>query len=120
MEAIQQPTGLENPESGYQQQSSTTVEGQQPIPFLLEFSFTISKILIILTGTVIAGLSWYRGADLLNIGLRSGTAVLTLGIFLWAVNSVVCNNAIDIARNIQKPANNPENVSGEDPETAVE
>ncbi len=94
------------------------VDSRQPIPFLLEFTLSISRVIVVLVAMVVAGLSWLRGADYLNIGLRSGTSLLAVGVILWAVNWAVSNNLIEVTREIQtRPSKNDDgNKPGQETE----
>lgn len=122
MEEIKPPTSpaIEEKENNDKPKRPARIDAKQPIPFYLEFSLTMSKVVVVLTGIIVTGLSWYRGADILNIGLRSGSSMLGVGIFLWSINLVICNISIDIAKEYQKPTKNPDASSEDNVEPGIE
>jgi hypothetical protein len=79
----------------------------------VEFSLSISKVIVILVGIVITGLSMYRGADILSIGLRSGASMFAIGILLWMMNWIINNNMLETAREAQTtPAKSEKKTAG--------
>ncbi|HHH83785.1 MAG TPA: hypothetical protein ENL35_12465 [Chloroflexi bacterium] len=55
-------------------------------PILIESALAVSKISILVTGISTAVLSALAGAPIFIIALRSGVAIIGLGLILWAMN----------------------------------
>ncbi len=81
-------------------EAQTAPRNDQPpaiSPLLLDFSVTISRLVIIGAGLIIYFLSAAAGAELWMIALRTTSAMLCLGIFFWLFNSILNQNVLEIA-----------------------
>ncbi|MBI9044036.1 MAG: hypothetical protein JEZ06_06100 [Anaerolineaceae bacterium] len=61
-------------------------KGDEKIPLLLEFSMTLTKIVVILVSVLVAGLSIVAKATWIAVISRTGLALLVLGILGWIFN----------------------------------
>ncbi|KAA3648384.1 MAG: hypothetical protein DWQ07_05155 [Chloroflexi bacterium] len=58
---------------------------RESLPLLLESTYTIAKLIVIVAGALTAGLSIFAGADLLHTVLRTGTTLLGIGVMMWLI-----------------------------------
>ena len=70
---------------------------QLDVPILLEFTITISQLVVLLVGVVIAVISILAKLEVIWIVLRSGIAMLGLGLLLWFANWFLAHDALDYA-----------------------
>jgi|SRR5579859_4703521 len=64
-------------------------------PLLLEMTITLSQLGLVIAGTSIFALSLQAGADLITSALRSGAAVLVVGLVLWLVNWLLARGSLE-------------------------
>jgi hypothetical protein len=64
---------------------------------LQELTLCVGQALVIVTGIVIAGVSRFSGATWLDTLLRSGAAVLALGLLAWLVNWIIAAQELEAA-----------------------
>jgi len=87
-------------------EKKTKQEGEaQPLPFLLDLSLTLWQVVVVVGGGLAAFLSWYHGASLLIIGLRSGVTILGLGALAIVVNRTLSQGMLDA---YYRPSNDQE------------
>jgi len=82
----------------YPQEEGAPKKTMGPVPLLLDVSFTTAKILIILAGAIIGIVSVLSGATWLATAIRSGAAVLSMGLLLYLANFLLSRNALEAAR----------------------
>ncbi len=68
------------------------------IPFLLEFTLTVSRLVVILVGVLTALISVIAGAEIWVVALRTGAAILSLGFLTWSVNWLLSHNTLEAVR----------------------
>jgi len=88
-----------------EKESAGKEKGFQPLPYLLDISLTVSQLVIVIAGAVTAFLSWYNGASLEIIALRSGVTVLCLGFLASIINRTLNQGMLDA---INQPQNKNE------------
>ncbi|MDD5369519.1 MAG: hypothetical protein PHQ40_10555 [Anaerolineaceae bacterium] len=59
------------------------------LPFLLALGFTLSWLIVVATGCAVAIISFFSGAGVLAIALRSGVAILVTGLLGFGINWVL-------------------------------
>lgn len=64
------------------------------LPVLVEFTYTISIILLILLGLAMIVISFLTGASLLNLVLRTSVAILVMGSLLMLIASQVSSGVL--------------------------
>lgn len=64
------------------------------LPFLVEFTYTISTILLILFGLTVIGISFITGASLLNLVIRTSVAILVMGSLLMLISSQISSGVL--------------------------
>jgi hypothetical protein len=69
--------------------------GAEPYSALLDYSFSVSKLVVILVGIITAGISVVSGATVLVAGIRGGLAILAIGIIFWLVNWILSKGSMD-------------------------
>ena len=80
-------------------QEETPVKKEPPrVPLLLDVSLSISQTAIIVLGCAVALVSLFAKADLVMIALRSGAAMLSVGLLMWLFNWFLSRNSLEIAR----------------------
>lgn len=67
------------------------------LPLFLDFSLSVSKLVVLFTGLLSAGISLAVGAPLLIAGLRGGAAMLAVGLLVWTLNYCLMRNALAAA-----------------------
>jgi hypothetical protein len=74
-------------------------------PLLLETAITLSQLGLVITGASIFALSLQSGADFITSALRSGAAVLVVGLVLWLLNWWLARGSLAaIARQMREAA----------------
>ena len=73
---------LENQE----EETNENESNEQKLPFFLEALFTLSQIIIILTGGITAIVSLIADVSYLQVILRASLALLVMGLLMWLVN----------------------------------
>jgi uncharacterized membrane protein len=69
--------------------SSVSKAAKGRLPFLNELAFTLARILVTVTAIGVALISFISGADITAIALRTGVAVLAVGLVCWLVNWIL-------------------------------
>lgn len=90
-------------EPGSEPKEKAGRQKQAPVPYFLEISLSLWRLLIVTAGLLTALFSWWNGVDPLMIVFRSGTAVLCLGLLAWITNSLLNRHLLESARRIQRP-----------------
>lgn len=65
------------------------------LPVILELSFAISKLAVVLIGAVIAFISYLAGCSPLMIAIRGGAAVLVTGLIGWFIYYLIAQGSLD-------------------------
>ncbi len=68
--------------------------GDVRLPFLLELSYTVSTIILILLGLIIMITSYLAGAGLFTIVLRTGVAIIVVGALLMLIVSQISSGLL--------------------------
>lgn len=85
------------------------------LPFLVEFTYSISTILLLFLGLSMAVVSFITGANLLNLVLRTSVAVLVMGSLLMLISSQISSGVLTASLAEQKEARE---VKSEETESA--
>lgn len=72
------------------------VEGQ--LPFMLDFSLSVSSMVVIMVGILTTIISAFSGAALWMTAVRGGVAVVVVGLVLWTVNWIIARDSLEMAR----------------------
>jgi hypothetical protein len=73
-----------------------------PVPFLVEFGITFSTAFLIVADLAVAGVSYFSGARLLDIIIRTCVSTVVLGTLLWFFTMQLSNGALKAAYAEQK------------------
>lgn len=65
------------------------------IPDVLQITFTISRLIVVLVAVIMVGLSYFSGAGYIDILIRTGAAVLLVGFILWFINMRLARGSLD-------------------------
>lgn len=76
----------------------TSRPARRHAPVLLELTYALFTIIVMIVGVSIALLSWLAGADLLMIVVRTGSAFLVTGLLLWVVYWQIANGMVEMRR----------------------
>ncbi len=68
------------------------------LPALLETSITLARLVLVLVGAVVTVRSLMAGATWWDVALRGGSALLALGLLLWALNWHVAHGLLRTLR----------------------
>lgn len=82
------------PSKGSKKGSKRRSKASGSLPILVEYVFTFSNILLLAVVLIIAALSFISGASLMDILLRSGVALLVMGVLLWFLASILTNGIL--------------------------
>ena len=96
--AKQKPAGKAGQKDN--QEKSSPARRQDPnvkVPYLLDFLYNFAVIFIVLVGILVAALSLTANVDLLHVALRTGVAVLVLGIALFGLSWYLSKSSLDAA-----------------------
>ena len=69
-----------------------------PIPLMLDFSLSVSRLMVLLVGLMTCVVSLVSGASIPMIILRGSLAMLSVGLVMWAFNWVLARNSLELAR----------------------
>ena len=75
--------------------SEIKADVEKPLPTLLEVTFTISRMVVVITGVLTAGICYLYCADIFAAVLRGGAAVLALGFLAWLINWLIVHFALE-------------------------
>jgi hypothetical protein len=78
-----------------QQEVKKGKKEKHPLPYTLEVSFMIWRMIIVVVASLTAFLSWWNGADLMVIGFRSAAAILSLGGISILFNSMLSKSMLE-------------------------
>ena len=67
------------------------------LPLLVEFAFTFSLIVLLLSDLSIVVISFISGANLLDITIRTVVTTIVLGVLLWLLVGKLSKGAIEAA-----------------------
>ena len=65
------------------------------LPVLVEFTFTVSVVLLVIVFLAMAAISWMTGTSLLDFVLRTSTSMLVLGGLLMVVTRQVSTGVME-------------------------
>jgi hypothetical protein len=65
---------------------------------MLEFTFSVSKLVVLFTVIVVAALSIFAGASLVDVLTRTGSAMLSVGLLAWLFNWLIARKSIETVR----------------------
>ena len=86
----------------------------QRAPLLLETAITLSQIVLVITGLGILGISLLAGADITMAAMRSGAAVLVVGLVLWLANWQLARGSLEaLSEQMREAAEAPAAAHGE-------
>ncbi len=77
--------------------SPSTKKKNPPLPYLLDFSFSLAGLIILLVGVVTYVLSLLNGVSVVMAALRGCVAVFALGAVFWLLNYFLANQVIQTA-----------------------
>jgi hypothetical protein len=69
-----------------------------PLPVMIDFSLSVSKLLVLLVGLMTVIVSVFSGATPPMTALRGGMAMFTVGLCVWAFNWLLSRNSLELAR----------------------
>jgi len=89
----------QKPDSGKPSDGLYPPYGLYPrLPLMLEVIFSTARLLVIAAGVLVMLLSLISGAALWMSALRSGLAMLSIGLLLWLTNWLVARQALEATR----------------------
>lgn len=78
-----------------------------PLPVLVEFTFTMSAIFLILLFLTIVGLSWLTNTKLLDIAIRASVGTLGMGGLLMLITRQISSGVLEAnLKSDEKPEQN--------------
>ncbi len=86
------------------------------VPFAVETMIIFSRLVVLLVGAVVAGLSVWNGVDALTLLVRVVVAVFFVGIILWFASWWFASNALDYAITLRKKEEEEEQKKREEAE----
>jgi hypothetical protein len=101
-----------------EEEPAPKVKSPEGLPFMLDFSFSVSKLVVILLGLVTLFVSLISGAVLWMATLRSAAAMLSVGFLLWLLNWLISRDSLEIVR--QEILRNMEEAQVEEVASTVE
>lgn len=69
----------------------------QPLPFLLDFSFSVANLVLFLTGVLTVVLSLLNGSSVVMAAVRGCVAVFGLGAVFWLLNYFLADQTLLVA-----------------------
>ena len=90
-----------------------------PLPVLVEFTYSVSVILLIFVGLAMIIVSFLTGASLLNLLLRTSVAILVMGGLLMLISSQVSSGLLQASLVEQEEAQRAQSEEAEAPESSV-
>jgi hypothetical protein len=66
------------------------------LPLIMEAGFSVSGMVTLLVGVAVLVISYVSGATLINILIRTGVAVLVMGLLAWFVTYRLVNNWVEV------------------------
>jgi hypothetical protein len=71
---------------------------QGHLPYLNELGFTLARILVTLVALTVAIVSFLSGGTVVAIALRTGVAILAVGLIGWLVNWILVGGGADVPK----------------------
>lgn len=71
---------------------------QIPLPFLVEFTFTLARLTVLLAGVITLSLALLARANPWIAVLRGSLAMIVTGLLAWMLVSLVGQNALEVAK----------------------
>lgn len=87
-------------ESGGKEDQKQSGSKSKRLPILWETVNTFSKIIVLLLGVAVAGISYYSGCGFLMSAIRAGAAMLGVGLILWLIYWMVVRGSINMMGNL--------------------
>lgn len=72
--------------------------GQLPLPFLVEFTYTVARLTVLFAGVITLSLSLLAQATPWIAVFRSSLAMVVTGLIAWMLVSIVGQNALEVAK----------------------
>jgi hypothetical protein len=67
---------------------------RERIPYFLDFSLSVSQLVVVLLGMLTAGISFFAGASLFAAVGRGCVATISIGLVTWTINWMLSRNGI--------------------------
>ena len=80
------------------------------LPILLELTFDISKLILVVVSLAVAGISYLSGATWLDIALRTGVAMVVVGFILYVITRLIVGASIDATNHMLQEASKAEST----------
>ena len=77
---------------------SLKTNSSERVPFLIDFSLSLSRLVIFLIGVLTTGISIYAGASISIATLRGCLAMISIGLVAWLITWFVSRNALEVLR----------------------
>jgi hypothetical protein len=92
----EQPTSAEAQKPAAKEEKKVKIKQPDgpPMPVLVEFVFTFSKVLLIMVFLVMSAVSWLNGATLLDFVLRTSVTMLVLGGLLMLLTQQISTGVL--------------------------
>lgn len=84
--------------------SAGTAKHNPSLPTLLDFSFSLAGLVILLAGVATVILSLFHGASVVMAAIRGCVAIFGLGAVFWLLNYFLANQVIQTAAKDLKAA----------------
>ncbi len=82
---------------------ASTPPSHPSLPYILDFSFSVSNLMILLSGVIVTTLSLFVGVPLIHAVIRGGLTMLGLGAVIWLLNYYLSNQVLQtIIKDFQK------------------
>ncbi|MCB9134633.1 MAG: hypothetical protein H6636_04350 [Anaerolineales bacterium] len=78
--------------------SHTSKSAQVPLPFLVEFVYTLARLTVLFAGVITLSLSLLAHATPWVAVFRSSLAMIVTGLLAWMLVSIVGQTALDVAK----------------------
>ena len=88
----------QTPANDKQEQAEDKPKQPVHLPLLLDFTLSVAKVTVALIGALTAVLSTIAGASVVITVLRSGAAMLAVGLMFWLVNWIIAHNFLEITQ----------------------
>lgn len=86
------------PDSLTDEAKSETQKASEQLPFMLDFTFSVSSIVVMVMGILTTIISVFSGASLMMATIRGGIAVISVGFLLWVINWTLSRDSLEITR----------------------
>lgn len=78
--------------------SRTRKSAQVPLPFLVEFAYTLARLTVLFAGVITLSLSLLAHTTSWVAVFRSSLAMLVTGLLAWMLVSIVGQTALEVAK----------------------